>query len=192
LRTRAALGDTAVEVRNQVDYYAARCVGVDTIPPAPSVAQGSKPHPASDTATKRSAAARSDTRDTLRRRNGQPDKLRADSIRQPSHRDSLAKAPRRQQAATAPNDTKNGTKRFTVQVAAYDTKAAAEQLMTRLAARDIVARVVTAGHAPYRVRIGRYATDEEATAAARELKKKGIEGFVTTTDNEAASAPAGR
>ena len=30
LRTRAALADTAVETRNQVDYYASRCAGVDT------------------------------------------------------------------------------------------------------------------------------------------------------------------
>ncbi|HEV8237119.1 MAG TPA: tetratricopeptide repeat protein, partial [Gemmatimonadaceae bacterium] len=33
LRTRAALGDTAVETRNQVDYYAGRCAGVDTVAP---------------------------------------------------------------------------------------------------------------------------------------------------------------
>jgi hypothetical protein len=43
--------------------------------------------------------------------------------------------------------------------------------------------------APYRVRVGRYATDASATAAARELKEKGIIGFVTTTDSESAPAP---
>src|SRR5439155_1370868 len=32
LRTRAALGDTAVETRNQIDYYAGRCADVDTVP----------------------------------------------------------------------------------------------------------------------------------------------------------------
>jgi len=168
LRTRAALGDTAVEVRNQVDYYAARCAGVDTTPPPPSVAPAAKQHPLSDSATKRQPAQK------------------------PSVRDTVPKAPPRQRAATVPNDTKPTAKRFTVQVAAYDTKTAAEQLSARLAARGIIARVVDIGHAPYRVRVGRYATDEEATAAARDLKKKGIEGFVTTTDNEAASGPARR
>jgi cell division protein FtsN len=79
-----------------------------------------------------------------------------------------------------------------VQVAAYDTKDSASQLSTRLAARGIVARVVDIGHAPYRVRVGQYATDAEATAAAKDLKKKGIEGFVTTTDNETAPGPAKR
>jgi cell division protein FtsN len=77
-------------------------------------------------------------------------------------------------------------------VAAYDTKSAAEELASRLAARGIVARVIDTGRAPYRVRIGRYSTDAEATTAARELKGKGIEGFVTTTDNEAAPAPVRR
>jgi len=37
--------------------------------------------------------------------------------------------------------------------------------------------------------VGRYATDAAATAVARELKEKGIVGFVTTTDNESAPAP---
>src|SRR5947209_14736450 len=32
LRTRASLSDSAVEVRNQVDYYTARCAGIDTTP----------------------------------------------------------------------------------------------------------------------------------------------------------------
>jgi cell division septation protein DedD len=165
LRTRASLGDTAVEIRNQVDYYTARCAGVDTTTPrVPIGAQSVKPQPASDTLRRRSAP-RPTAPDTVRRRSGQP----------ASHVDST--------------DTKNGAKRFTVQVAAYDTRAAAEQLADRLGTRGIVARVVNVGRAPYRVRIGRYATDQEATTAARELKKKGIEGFVTTTDNEAAAAP---
>ena len=90
-----------------------------------------------------------------------------------------------------PNAGKAATPgRFTIQVAAYDTRQSAEQLVTRLSARGIVARLVPSATAPYRVRIGRYATDEAATAAARELKEKGIVGFVTTTENE--SAPVRR
>ena len=74
-------------------------------------------------------------------------------------------------------------------MAAYDTREAAEQLVTRLSARGIVARMVPSTTAPYRVRVGRYATDAAASAAARELKDKGIVGFVTTTDNETAATP---
>jgi cell division protein FtsN len=85
----------------------------------------------------------------------------------------------------APNGNPAPAKRFTVQVAAYQTREAADQLINRLSARGITARVIGSS-APYRVRIGHYATDADATAAARELKGKGIEGFVTTTDNEGA------
>jgi cell division protein FtsN len=77
-------------------------------------------------------------------------------------------------------------------VAAYDTKESADQLVSRLSARGIVARVVGKTTPPYRVRVGHYANDAEATVALRELKTKGIEGFVTTTDNEAAPPAARR
>jgi cell division protein FtsN len=75
-----------------------------------------------------------------------------------------------------------------VQVAAFDTRVAAEELVTKLKGRGIVARMVESKSAPYRVRIGHYATDAEAAKAARDLKDKGIVGFVTTTDNESAAA----
>jgi cell division protein FtsN len=75
-----------------------------------------------------------------------------------------------------------------VQVAAYDTKASAERLVTRLGERGIVARVAGTA-APFRVRIGHYPSDAAATEVVRQLKSKGIEGFVTTSDNENA-APA--
>jgi cell division protein FtsN len=75
-----------------------------------------------------------------------------------------------------------------VQVAAYDTKQSAEQLVEKLKTRGIIARLVESVSAPYRVRIGHFATDAEAAAAARELKEKGIVGFVTTTDNERPAA----
>ena len=179
LRTRASLGDAAVETRNQVDYYAGRCVGVDTTPPPPRV-------------------------DSSRRQTPPRDLPRADSTTRPAaRRDSAAKKPRPRRDPTvvdsarrkpvAPNAGGAATTgRYTVQIAAYDTRQAAEQLVTRLSARGIVARIVPSSAAPYRVRVGRYATDAAATTAARELKEKGIVGFVTTTDNESASAPAPR
>jgi cell division septation protein DedD len=159
LRTRAALGDTAVEVRNQVDYYATRCAGVDTVPPM-TRAPSAPPKPAhTDSSARRKPAAR--------------DSVRSDTARRASARRDSAPA-----------------RRYTVQVAAYDTRAAADQLVARLSARGIVGRIVAGtAAAPYRVRVGRYATDAEATAAARDLKEKGIVGFVTTTENETASAP---
>jgi tetratricopeptide (TPR) repeat protein len=208
LRTRASLGDTAVETRNQVDYYAARCAGVDTltraaqatgVPPAVR-----SPRPDSTATARRSPPRRDSTRpDTAHRPpSPRPDSARADSTSRPRQRRDTAspRQPRREQPRTdstrskpsQPNTTASATGRFTVQVAAYDTRQAAEQLVVRLGTRGIVARLVPSTSAPYRVRVGRYATDAAATAAARELKDKGIVGFVTTTDNESAPAPVRR
>ena len=72
------------------------------------------------------------------------------------------------------------SKSYTVQVAAYSTRAAAERLVERLTKRGFSARVVSAGAAPYRVRIGAYATEKEAAKAARQLQAKGISGFVAS------------
>jgi cell division septation protein DedD len=197
LRTRAALGDTAVETRNQVDYYAGRCAGVDTVAPvvrAPPPARTVRPDTARrrvpvadsarvDTTTRRPPARRDSVRPQRR------DSVHRDSARTPArNRDSVVRDGARRETAT-PGGGATVAKRYTVQVAAYDTKESAIELVSRLSARGIVARVVNSPSAPYRVRVGHYATDAEATAAMRELKDKGITGFVTTTDNESAPAP---
>ena len=215
LRTRAALGDTAVETRNQVDYYASRCVGVDTAAPPPRAATGAVSHPSRlDTApahpkTPIRDSARSDSmhrppRGDTARRSARVDSVRradtaahhkASSSAPSAHTAPSASAPKRRDTASPrerrePNEEKSTAgKKFTVQVAAYDTRASAEQLVERLKGRGIVARLVESTSAPYRVRIGHYATDAEAAAAARELKDKGIVGFVTTTDNERSARP---
>lgn len=208
LRTRASLGDTAVETRNQVDYYASRCVGVDTTPPAPRPA-GPAPSarvPRVDSVSVRRSPPRDTARpdSTRRQTRTSRDLQRADSSTRPAPSRGTAgnkPRPRRDSAVedsgrrkpVAPNaGATQATGRFTVQVAAYDTREAAEQLVTRLRARGIVGRIVPSTAAPYRVRVGRYATDAAATTAARELKEKGIVGFVTTTDNEGAPAPVRR
>ena len=57
---------------------------------------------------------------------------------------------------------------FTVQVAAYDTKSAADRLATRLRGQGLEARVVGTSK-PFRVRVGRYATRAEAEQASRRV-----------------------
>jgi len=151
-RTRASLESDAVEMRNQLDYQAARCAGVDT---TPRPARGNAPR----TDSARSAAS------------GQS----AERAAAPPSRASGTHA-------TSPN-------RYTVQVAAYETKEAADTLLARLTTRGISARIVLGPKPPFRVRVGRYATEADATAAARDLQAKGIEVFVTTTDNERPLAP---
>ncbi|MEO7358775.1 MAG: SPOR domain-containing protein [Gemmatimonadaceae bacterium] len=86
-------------------------------------------------------------------------------------RDSLARV-----AAKRAADARAG--KWTVQVAAYPSKADADALVKRLAAKDITARVAGTKK-PYRVQVGRYATKADATAALATLKKNGQKtGFV--------------
>jgi cell division septation protein DedD len=68
--------------------------------------------------------------------------------------------------------------RFTLQIAAYQTKAEATRLVTKLAARGLTARVVGSAKL-YRVRIGRYDTRAAALAAQTQLKAKKLNALVT-------------
>src|SRR6185503_16343208 len=83
---------------------------------------------------------------------------------------SSTPAPASSPAATA-------TSGYSVQVAAYNHKADADKLVATLKGRGYAARVdgtVT----PFRVRIGRYATENDAEDALKKLKAKHMDGFV--------------
>jgi cell division septation protein DedD len=91
-----------------------------------------------------------------------------------------ASAPTPPPAAARPATA--GAGRFTVQVAAYDSRPGAEALAARLQKRGVDAYVVSGGATPdtppFRVRVGRWATRGEAAAALADLKKRGLAGFV--------------
>ena len=70
---------------------------------------------------------------------------------------------------------------FTVQVAAYPARAAAESLAAHLRERGYESRVYGTA-APFRVRVGRYLTEVAADAVQRALKAKGMDGFVTAAE----------
>lgn len=70
------------------------------------------------------------------------------------------------------------TGRFTLQLAAFNTKTEATRLVGRLLTRGITARVVGKSK-PYRVRVGRYGTRAAAIIAQRDLKSKKLEAVVT-------------
>ena len=180
LRTRATLASDAVEIRNQVDYQASRCAGIDTTSVAATPSRVDtpravvRPQPDRDRVTPTRPPPSAPT-------GVAPNPSRPPSEARPSVRDSVRHDSSRTSAAA----------RYTVQVAAYDTKDAADQLIARLAARGISARLVGGPKAPFRVRVGRFTTEAEASAAATDLKAKGITVFVTTTDIERAT-PAER
>jgi cell division protein FtsN len=70
---------------------------------------------------------------------------------------------------------------YTVQVAAYATRAPADALAAKLTARGLPARV-SGTAAPFRVRVGRYPTRAAAESASADLKSKQISGFVTDAE----------
>ena len=112
LAGRAEVPAAAIETRNQFDFLAGPCAGVDTsvvIPPAHS-----------------------------------PDSAAVAAPRSPLGE-------------------------YTVQVAAYDTRAQADRLATRLRGEGFEARVVGTKK-PFRVRVGHYATHTEAVAASKKIE----------------------
>jgi cell division septation protein DedD len=87
-------------------------------------------------------------------------------------------------AAPAARDTVNraGKAKYTVQVAAYPTRAEAQQLTDRLVKQALDA-YMQGSQKPFRVRVGHYMTRAEATKAVTDLKKYGLTGFVTGITN---------
>jgi cell division septation protein DedD len=70
---------------------------------------------------------------------------------------------------------------YSVQVAAYDTRAAADALAKRLSARGYAARVV-GDQRPYRVRVGRYPTRERAGNAVRQMARQNVRGVIVEAE----------
>ncbi len=75
-----------------------------------------------------------------------------------------------------------GATAYTVQIGAYANRADADARHRQLSAQGQAPRVVKVG-ALWRVRIGRYASRDAAAAAARSLKAKRIEAFVTEAES---------
>lgn len=70
---------------------------------------------------------------------------------------------------------------YSVQVAAYDTRVAAEDLAKRLSTRGYAARVV-GDQKPFRVRVGRYPTRERAGNAVRQMARQNVRGVIVEAE----------
>ncbi len=70
---------------------------------------------------------------------------------------------------------------YSVQVAAYSRKRDADATVSRLKARGFQVRIA-GSKSPYRVRIGRYATREEAVAAYGRMRRAGVTGMVVEAE----------
>ncbi|HVF39223.1 MAG TPA: SPOR domain-containing protein [Gemmatimonadaceae bacterium] len=82
---------------------------------------------------------------------------------------------------TDARSSRSSSGEFSVQIAAYNVRSQATAMADRMKKRGYEARVSGAG-APFRVRIGRYASQAEAAAVQRSLKAKQIEGFVVQAE----------
>ncbi len=110
-----------------------------------------------------------------------PDSVARPTTPVPTSTPTPAPAPARRvpSTATRPATSSDSVTVYSIQVAAYETRAAAERTAKSLVSRGIDARV-DGLERPFRVRIGRYSTHAAAMAAAASLKTKGITGFLTT------------
>jgi cell division septation protein DedD len=97
-------------------------------------------------------------------------------------------------AATVPVDSAprpaapaaRGARQFTIQVAAYDRRPGAEALAESLTRRGWPARVAAPNgdRPPFRVRVGRFATRDEANAIVRQLRAQKIPALLTDAEPE--------
>jgi cell division protein FtsN len=83
--------------------------------------------------------------------------------------------------APAPVAASTPAGKYTVQVAAYDTRGAAEALASKLRERGYESRVWGTA-APFRVRIGHYATRAAAERELSALQGKQMSGFVAASE----------
>jgi cell division protein FtsN len=168
-RALGAVPDSAVELHNQLTYYQPRCSGVDTThflqPVLPAATAAVVP---SGVETDTSQIASAPSRDSTA----------SDSTPRDSARTAHTRAPRSARPEHADSSAAKPHGKYTLQVAAYTSKSDAEHLAKKLSARGLEARVVGTSTL-YRVRIGRYETRAEAGAAAKALKDKKIDAFVT-------------
>ncbi len=81
-------------------------------------------------------------------------------------------------AAKPPTKTQTQASYYSVQVAAYQSKEPALNLVSLLKERGLEARV-DGSKAPYRVRVGKYTTRAAAVKAQASLKAQGQNGFIT-------------
>jgi len=150
---RAGLAPGDVELRNQLDYYGPRCANV---------------------AARDTAGARADSGTTGSATDAGPGSSLGSS---PGTGDGAAG--RTREAATPAGGASRSE--FSVQVAAYDTRAGAAALAKRLSARGYAARVV-GDTKPYRVRVGRYPTRARATEAMRQMSRANVRGVVVEAE----------
>ena len=178
---RTSASTTDIELRNQIDYLGSRCAPADVaataLPASMPVASAPAP-PARDTIPPAVPAARKAVtalpskplpKAPVAQAPAPPTAVKPNPVSGPE-----VSAPTR---PATPAVTPRGA--FTIQLAAYNTRAEAERLVARLRPTGVTARVSGATK-PFRVRLDFYPTRQAALEEVAALKRRGIIGFVTT------------
>jgi len=179
-----------IELRNQIQYQGQRCPTVaassvaanppatDAVggPPAPSVTTPSVTPPSvTPPATVTASSTKPVTAPPV---TAAP--ARQEKVQPPAEaRDATPSivVPMKPSPSPAPVKATLATGGYSVQVAAYNHKADAEKLVATLVQRGYQARV-DGDILPFRVRIGLYATENDAESALKRIKAKHMDGFV--------------
>lgn len=166
-----------VEQHNQIDFWMQRCHGMDTAAVASAVAStagdSAKPAVTPPTST---ATAPPPAPAAVVAAAPSPPPASSTTKRTTTKTTATTTA-----AAPPPAHVPSGPRKYTVQVAAYDTRDAAVTLQRSLIARGLEARVVGTTK-PFRVRVGYYDTRAKADAAAQQMKSKQLTVYVTEAE----------
>lgn len=179
---RASASSTDVELRNQIDYFGSKCVNAPT-DVAVAATTSTPPTPSRDTTGTQKKPAVTPPKKTP----GAPPKgAAADTISKatkpasisPKAADTVAKPATKAAVVPASATPAKAKSNYTIQLAAYGTRADAEQLVKKLQAKGVTARV-SGETKPFRVRLDFYPTRQAAQEEVVSLKERGIIGFVT-------------
>jgi cell division protein FtsN len=166
-----------VEQHNQIDFWMQRCHGMDTAAVASAVASaaGDSAAPAVSPPASTASAPPATPAPVVASAPSPPPASTTTSKR------TTTKATTTTTATTPPPRAPSGPRKYTVQVAAYDTRDAAVTLQRSLISRGLEARVVGTTK-PFRVRVGYYDTRAKADAAAQQMKSKQLTVYVTEAE----------
>jgi cell division septation protein DedD len=176
-------GDSEIELRNQIQYQGQRCpstgVAVVGASPAPSSTNAAAPPTGASPPGVEKGTVADTALTTAPPRATPPD----ERLKPPAEANDTKPSmidPEKSPATVRPTVESSAVSRsggYSVQVAAYNRKPEAEKLASTLTRRGFQARV-DGEVAPFRVRIGRYATAREAEDALSRIKAKHMDGFV--------------
>ncbi|MEO8619577.1 MAG: SPOR domain-containing protein [bacterium] len=191
---RASVPTTDVELRNQIDYFSPRCATGDiaaTTPVVSAPAASVAPAPVRDSTP---VVPKKPAGESTHQKASSPAAVKPPEVKTPpaTPAPTTKKAPVEAPPAAVVSEPqpkpviKSGGS-FTIQLAAFNTRAEADRLVKKLGASGVKARVSGAAK-PFRVRLDFYTTRQEALDEVASLKQRGIIGFVTTET----PAPAGK